>query len=261
MTRAAYRLLVVSGDLGARKALSTLFETSGFRVLAADTCKLAIHQAKTNRPDAVVFDLGLPDSSGLSFIGQIRAWSPLPIILLGASVDESQILAAFEFGADDYLRKPLSEPELLARVRAVIRRATRSDQPSVNLGLGDIIVELGSRIARHSSGETVKLTLLEHRILECLIRHADRIVTHAKILREVWGPHKSDVRALRFHVRSLRRKLEYDSARPRHILTEFGIGYRLATDTVKAAASTASAFGTGAGSAHQYDHSVTSNAT
>jgi two-component system, OmpR family, KDP operon response regulator KdpE len=237
MTRAMYRLLVVDDDPDIRKILSTLFETHGFHVVAADTCELAIHQAKTHRPDVTVLDLVLPDSDGLNVIEQIRSWSPLPIIVLSARVQESQRLAAFELGADDYLTKPFSTAELLARVRAVMRRAARSDQPSVTLGLGNIIVELGNRTARHPSGETVKLTLLEHRILECLVRHADRITTHAQILREVWGPHQSDVRSLRVHVTNLRRKLEYNPTTPRHILTEPGIGYRLVTDTATSASS------------------------
>jgi two-component system KDP operon response regulator KdpE len=231
MTRAMYQVLVADDDPDVRNVLSILFETNGYRVVVADTCEHAIHQAKTQRPGATILDLGLPDSDVLDVIEQIRAWSPLPIIVLSARVHESQRLAAFEHGADDYLTKPFSYAELLARLRAVMRRAARSDQPSMTLGLGKVIVELGSRTAHHPSGEPVKLTPLEHRLLECLVRHADRIATHAQILREVWGPNQSDVRSLRVHVTSLRRKLEYNPARPNYILTESGIGYRLVTGT------------------------------
>jgi two-component system KDP operon response regulator KdpE len=231
-----YRLLVVEDDPDIRTILAILFETNGFRVVVADTCQLAIRQAETHRPDVSILDLGLPDSDGLNFIERIRSWSPMPIIVLTARVQESQRLAAFELGADDYVTKPFSSPELLARVRAVLRRAARSDQPSATLALGNVTVELGNRIARHTSGETVKLTLMEHRILECLAHHADGIVVYSRILKEVWGPHQSDIRSLRFFVASLRRKLEYDPARPRHILTASGVGYRLVTDPASTAA-------------------------
>jgi len=230
MTRAMHRLLVIEDDPAIRKVLSILFETNGFRVVAADTCELATRQAQTHRPDVTILDLGLPDGDGLNVIQQIRAWSPMPIIVLTARIQEDQRLRAFELGADDYVIKPFSGPELLARIRAVMRRAARSDQPSTTLELGNVTVELGKRVARHPSGETVKLTPLEHRILECLVRHADGIVTHSQILKEVWGPHQSDVRSLRVYVASLRRKLEYNPARPRHILTESGIGYRFVSD-------------------------------
>jgi two-component system, OmpR family, KDP operon response regulator KdpE len=233
MTRAMHRLLVIEDDPAIRKVLSILFETSGFRVVAADSCELANRQAQTHRPDVAILDLGLPDGDGLNVIEQIRAWSPMPIIVLTARVQEYQRLKAFELGADDYVIKPFSGPELLARVRAVMRRAARSDQPSAVLELGSVIVELGNRVARHPSGASVKLTPLEHRILECLVRHADGIVTHSQILKEVWGPHQSDVRSLRVYVASLRRKLEYNPARPRHILTESGIGYRFVTDAAE----------------------------
>ena len=233
MTRAMHRLLVVEDDPAIRKVLSILFETNGFRVDAADSSEIAIHQAQTHRPDVTILDLGLPDRDGLTVIEQIRTWSPIPIIVLTARTQEDQRLAAFELGADDYVIKPFSSPELLARVRAVMRRSARSDQPSATLKLGNVTVELGSRIARHPSGESVKLTPLEHRILECLVRHADGIVTHTQILKEVWGPHQSDIRSLRVYVASLRRKLEYNPARPRHILTESGIGYRLVTDATQ----------------------------
>jgi two-component system KDP operon response regulator KdpE len=234
MTVAMHRLLVIEDDPAIRKVLSILFETNGFRVVAADTCELAIRQTQSHRPDVAILDLGLPDCDGLVFIQQIRTWSPTPIIVLTARVQEGDRLAAFELGADDYVIKPFSGPELLARVRAVMRRAARSDQPSLTLDLGNVTVELGNRTARHPSGETVKLTPLEHRILECLVRHADGIVTHSQILKEVWGPHQSDVRSLRVYVASLRRKIEYNPARPKHILTESGIGYRLVTDVAAA---------------------------
>ena len=225
-----HRVLVTEDDPAQSRVLSILFETNGFRVVAADTCELAIREARSHRPDVCIVDLGLPDRDGLNFIRQIRTWSPVPIIVLTARVQEDQRLAAFEAGADDYVIKPFSSPELLARVRAILRRAMRGHQPNAVLHLGNAVIDLGNRVTHSSSGARVKFTPLEHRILECLLRHADGIVTHEQILKEVWGPHQTDVRSLRVYVASLRRKLETDPARPKHILTESGIGYRLCTE-------------------------------
>lgn len=230
MIRATHRILVIDDDLAIRKVLTILFETNGFRVAAADTCELALSQAQTHRPDTCIVDLGLPDRDGLNFIREIRNWSAVPIIVLTARVHETHRLAAFEAGADDYVIKPFSGPELLARVRAVMRRIMRSDQPNAVLTLGKAIVDLGNRITHGQNGKEVKLTPIEHRILECLVRHADGVVTHAQLLKEVWGPHYADLRSLRVYVSSLRRKLEVNPAQPRHIVTESGIGYRLVTD-------------------------------
>jgi two-component system KDP operon response regulator KdpE len=231
MTLATYRVLVVEDDPAIRRILSMLFETNGFRVVAADSCELGIRQAQTHRPDVCIVDLGLPDSDGLNFIRRIRAWSPVAIIVLTARVAELQQLAAFEAGADDYVIKPFSSPQLLARVRAIMRRLTRNDQPEAVLRLGDAFVNLASRVTRGPRGEDVRLTQLEHRILECLARHSDSVVTHTQLLKEVWGPHQSDIRSLRVYVASLRRKLESDPAQPKFIVTEPGVGYRLVTES------------------------------
>jgi two-component system KDP operon response regulator KdpE len=231
MTRAMHRILVVDDDPALRRILSMLFETNGFRVVTADTCELAIRQAQSHRPDVCIVDLGLPDRDGLNLIHQIRTFSPVPIIVLTARVQEAPRLAAFDAGADDYVTKPFSSPELLARVRAIMRRSTRSDQPNAVMRLGNVLIDLGNRVTRGPNGENVKLTPIEHRILECLVRHADGVVTHTQLLKEVWGPHQADLRSLRVYVASLRRKLEIDPAQPQYILTESGIGYRLATET------------------------------
>ena len=230
MTLATYRALVVEDDPAIRRILGMLFETNGFRVVAADSCELGIRQAQTHRPDVCIVDLGLPDSDGLHFIRRIRAWSPAAIVVLTARVAEPQQLAAFEAGADDYVIKPFSSPQLIARVRAIMRRLTRNDQPEAVLRLGDHFINLASRVTRGPGGEDVRLTQLEHRILECLARHADGVVTHAQLLKEVWGPHQSDLRSLRVYVASLRRKLESDPAQPKFIITEPGVGYRLVTE-------------------------------
>jgi two-component system, OmpR family, KDP operon response regulator KdpE len=227
MAHVMYRLLVVSGDPDARRALSALFEDNGFRVLLVDTFELGIRRAQTYRPDASIIDMGLSDRVGLEVIEKIRSWSPMPIIVLDERPLEPQRLAAFELGADDCVSKPFSSAELVARVRAAVRRTARSGQPSASLCLGNTIVELGTRTARHRSGETVRLTRMEHRILECLIRHAPEIATHAQILQEVWGPCQDDTRSLRVLVNNLRRKLEPDPVSPKHILTAAGVGYRL----------------------------------
>ena len=231
MTRAMHRILVIDDDNALRRILTMLFETNGFRVVAADTCELAIRQAQSHRPDVCIVDLGLPDRDGLNFIRQIRTWSPVPIIVLTARMQEAQRLAAFEAGVDDYVIKPFSSPELLARVRAIMRRIMRSDQPNAVMRLGSSVIDLGNRVTLGPNGERVKLTPIEHRILECLVRYADGVVTHTQLLKEVWGPHQADVRSLRVYVASLRRKLESNPAQPQFILTESGIGYRLATET------------------------------
>src|ERR1700731_3966794 len=148
MTRAMHRILVVDDDPALRRILSMLFETNGFRVVAADTCELATRQAQSHRPDVCVVDLGRPDRDGINFIHQIRTWSPVPIIVLAARVQEAQRLAAFDAGGDDYVIKPFSSPELLARVRAIMRRTTRSVEPRTVLALGDTTVELENRITQ-----------------------------------------------------------------------------------------------------------------
>jgi len=231
MTRAMHRVLVVEDDPAIRKVLDVLFETNGFRVVVADTCKLGIQHAQTYRPDVCIVDLGLPDGDGIEFIRKVRAWSPVAIIVLTARVEELQRLSAFEAGADDYVIKPFSSPELLARVRAIMRRIMRNAQPDAVLRLGTAVVDFTNRITRGPNGEEVRLTPLEHRIVECLARHADSVVTHTELLKEVWGPHQADVRSLRVYVASLRNKLEVNPARPRHIVTEPGVGYRLITDS------------------------------
>lgn len=230
MTRAMHRILVVEDDPALRRVLSMLFETSGFRVVAADTCELAVRQAQTHRPDVCILDLGLPDDDGVNFIHQVRGWSPVAIVVLSARQAEAQRIAAFEAGADDYVIKPFSGPELVARARAIMRRIARNEQPQAVIRLGNAVVDLGSRKTIGPCGDELHLTPLEHRILECLARHSDNVVTHTQVLKEVWGPHQADMRSLRVYIASLRRKLEVDPAQPRHIVTESGIGYRLITE-------------------------------
>jgi len=151
----------------------------------------------------------------------------VPIVVLSARTAEAQRLAAFEIGADDYVIKPFSAPELLARIRAIVRRHVRGELPMGMLELGDVSIDLGRRVAQRRDGRDLRLTPLEHRILETLARHGDRVVTHAALIKEVWGPLRDNSRALRVYIGSLRRKLEIDPSRPRHILTELGVGYRL----------------------------------
>jgi two-component system, OmpR family, KDP operon response regulator KdpE len=227
VTEAMHQIVVFEDDEAIQNVLRVLFEANGFRVVIAATADRGIKDARLHRPDIVVVDLGLPDRDGLNVISAIRAWSPVPIIVLTARTAEAQRLAAFEKGADDYVIKPFSAPELLARVRAIVRRHVRGDLPMAVLELGDVSIDLGRRVAHRRDGRDLRLTPLEHRILETLARHGNRIVTHAALTKEVWGPLRDNSRALRVYIGSLRRKLEVDPSRPRHIVTELGVGYRL----------------------------------
>jgi len=229
MTDAMHLVLIVEDDKSIQNILTLLFEANGFRVVVAETAAAGAQDARTHKPDVVVVDLGLPDRDGVEVISAIRTWSPMPIIVLTARTAEPQRLSAFEKGADDYVVKPFSAPELVARVRAILRRHVRGTLPMGILELGEVSIDLGARTAHHRDGHEVHFTPIEHRILETLARHRDRIVTHAALIKEVWGPKKSDARSLRVYIGTLRRKLETDSYRPQHIVTELGVGYRLIT--------------------------------
>jgi len=231
MTEAMHRVLIVEDDPAIHRVLALLFGGQGFRTIMVDSCESAIRQAQSHRPDICIVDLGLPDRDGLAFICQTRRWSPVPIIVLTARTAPADRLAAFEAGADDYVMKPFSGWEILARVRAVLRRTLRSVEPQALLTLGETTIDLANRVTRGAAGEENKLTPLEHRMLECLVRHADSIVTHRELMKEVWGPHQADVRALRVCISTLRQKLERDPTQPEYILTEPGVGYRLVTDS------------------------------
>jgi len=230
MTLAMHVVLVIEDDTAIQDVLRILFEGSGFRVVVSDTARAGERDARLHRPDVIVVDLALPDGDGISVIQAIRGWSPVPIIVLSARTAEAERVRAFEKGADDYVIKPFSAPELVARIRAILRRHVRGELPMGILQLSSASVDLGKRTARRNDGTEVRLTPLEHRILETLARHPDQIVTHANLIKEVWGPHRDDSQALRVYIGSLRRKLEADPGQPKHIVTEAGVGYRLAVD-------------------------------
>ena len=230
MTDAMHAVLIVEDDQAIQKILTLLFEAAGFRVIVAETAARGELDARLYKPDVIVVDLGLPDRDGIMVIAAIRAWSAVPIIVLTARTAESQRLSAFDQGADDYVVKPFNGPELVARARATLRRHVRGSLPMGILNLGDVSIDLGKRIAHHRDGHEVHFTPIEHRILETLARYGDRIVTHAVIIKEVWGPNRADARSLRVYIARLRRKLESDPCRPQHILTELGVGYRLVMD-------------------------------
>jgi len=223
--------LVVEDDRAVQKVLRMMLESNGFRVVVADSCARGERDARSQRPDIGIVDLGLPDLDGIELIKSIRTWSPMPIIVLSARTAEAQRLAAFECGADDYVLKPFSAPELLARVRAALRRHVRGELPTGILEFGDLSIDLTRRVVLQPSGGEVRLTPLEHRILETLARNRDRVVTHAQLMNEVWGPNRADTRSLRVFITTLRKKLEPDPTRPTHIVTEPGVGYRLAAFT------------------------------
>lgn len=229
MTQAMHQVLVVEDEPAIREVLRVLLAAENYRVVEAGTAARAMIEARAHKPDLLIVDLGLPDGDGLTVIRRVREWSPVPIVVLSARTMEEQKIAALDAGADDYVTKPFSAPELLARVRATLRRNVRGE-PTLLLKLGQAQVDLARRMARGPRGD-IHMTPLEYRVLESLVRQAGSIVTQAQLMREVWGPdHTDDTRNLRVCIKNLRQKLEPDPAQPRYLLTETGIGYRLRID-------------------------------
>lgn len=227
MTQAQHQVLIVEDEPDIRGILRTLLRTAGYRVIEAETAERAIIEARSHKPDLLLVDLGLPDADGIKVIRAVREWSPMPVVVLSARMLEEQKIQALDAGADDYVTKPFSAPELLARVRAALRRNARGAEQLPALQIGQITIDLSRRTAAAASGE-VHITPLEYRVLESLARQAGMIVTQRQLINEAWGPDKlNDTRSLRVCIKNLRQKIEPDPARPRYLLTEAGVGYRL----------------------------------
>lgn len=219
-------IILVEDDAEIRHFVRVALEAAGYRVQEASECRRGLVDAAARRPDLVLLDLGLPDADGMEFLRGFRAWSPAPVIVLSARNDEGAKVAALDLGADDYLTKPFSVNELLARVRAALRRRSITEQGSV-LQFGEIVVDMGKQSVLRQ-GVPVRLTAIEYRLLELLARNAGALLTHRRILQEVWGPNALDSQHyVRVYMGRLRHKLEHEPARPRHLLTESGAGYRL----------------------------------
>ncbi len=227
MTTSMHQILVVEDEPAIRNILRTLLQAEQYRVVEADTVLRAEIEARTHKPDLLLVDLGLPDGDGLQVIQRLRAWSPVPIIVLSARTQEEQKIKALDAGADDYVTKPFAAAELLARVRAALRRGVRATEKVAELALGGTQIDFARRRTHGPSGE-VHLTPLEFRVLECLTRSLGSVVTQSQLIREAWGPQRvGDTRSLRVCIKNLRDKLEPEPGKPQYLLTETGVGYRL----------------------------------
>lgn len=226
MTNPGANILIVEDEPEIRRFLRSALVTEGYKVVESATARRGAIDASTHKPDLAIIDLGLPDFDGIDVIRQIRAWSPMPIIVLSARAQEASKIDAFEAGADDYVTKPFGVGELIARVKVALRRVLRaaSNHP---LTIGDAAFDVELRSATRN-GRAIHLTPIEFRIIACLASHLGQVVMHKQLLTEVWGPtHATDTHYLRIYMKQLRDKLEIDPVQPRHLITETGIGYRL----------------------------------
>jgi two-component system KDP operon response regulator KdpE len=219
------RILVVDDEPQILRAVRTSLQAVGYDVDVAETAAAALTSAAVRPPDAVILDLVLPDGNGIEVCRELRRWTTAPVLVLSAVGDEQEKVAALDAGADDYITKPFGVEELLARIRAALRRVDRAAEPVVDLG--GLVVDLERRLVT-LDGEPVALTPTEYDLLELFVRNEGKLLTHPTILREVWGPaYGTESHYLHVYVSQLRRKIERDPARPRFLLTEAGAGYRL----------------------------------
>jgi len=220
-------ILIVEDEPEIRRFLRAALGVEGYRVVESTTGRRGSIDAGTHKPDLAIVDLALPDVDGIEVIRRIREWSPMPIIVLSARVQEQSKINALDAGADDYVTKPFGVGELLARVRAALRNAVRPQSGKPVLRFGSAEIDLEKRTANRDGGK-IRLTPIEFRMLSTLAKHLGLVVTHRQLLAEVWGPtHEKDTHYLRIYMKQLRQKLEADPVQPRHLLTETGVGYRL----------------------------------
>jgi two-component system KDP operon response regulator KdpE len=226
-------VLLIEDELPIRKFLGASLASAGYRVDEAATGQEALKRASQSPPELVLLDLGLPDIDGQEVLQQLREWLTAPIIVLSARDQEQQKIAALDHGADDYLTKPFSTGELLARIRAALRHAARvggSEPGATTYEIGELKVDLAARRVS-TGGKEVHLTPIEFKLLTALVHSAGKVLTHRQLLKEVWGPQQvQETHYLRVFMANLRHKLEADSAQPRYLLTEQGVGYRLASE-------------------------------
>lgn len=226
MTPTAGKVLIVEDEAPIRRFVRLALEGEGWSVVEAGTLRQGLVDAGTHAPDLVILDLGLPDGDGTDLLRDLRTWSATPVIVLSARVDEQDKIAALDAGADDYLTKPFGVGELLARVRASVRRSAKG-LPDPLLTFGDIVIDAAARVVR-KRGVDVHLSPIEYRLLLYLATHPGKVLTHRQILQNVWGQSYSGRdHYVRIHMSHLRQKLEDDPAQPAHLRTETAVGYRL----------------------------------
>ena len=219
-------VLIVEDEQAIRRFLRTALEADGLRVYEAETLQRGLLEAATRKPDLIILDLGLPDGDGIDFIRDLRQWSAIPVIVLSARSEESDKIAALDAGADDYLSKPFGIGELQARLRVALRRHASGTSPEPVVHFSNVKVDIAARLV-HRGDEEIHLTPIEFRLLAVLLNNDGKVLTQRQLLNQVWGPNAVEhSHYLRIYMGHLRQKLELDPARPRHFLTETGIGYR-----------------------------------
>ena len=226
------RILVIEDEAHILRFVRLTLESEGHEVFEAATLQRGLIEAGTRRPDLVVLDLGLPDGDGVDLIRDLRGWSAIPIIVLSARSSEASKIAALDAGADDYLVKPFGAGELLARVRAQLRRSQQQTPAGDSVvRFGGVEVDLARRSVQRD-GVALHLTPIEYKLLTHLIAQPDRVVTHQQLLKAVWGPgHAEDTHYVRVHMANLRKKIEANASMPSYLVTEAGIGYRFVPGT------------------------------
>jgi two-component system KDP operon response regulator KdpE len=221
------RILIVEDESDIRRFVRLTLESDGHEVFEADGAKRGLIEAGTRRPDLAIFDLGLPDGDGVDLIKDLRHWSTMPVIVLSARSTEAEKIEALDAGADDFLVKPFGSGELLARVRAQLRRQAQPNAASEPLiEFGGMAIDLLKRNVT-KQGQALHLTPIEYRLLTYLVSQRDCVITHSQLVKSVWGPnHMEDKHYVRVHMANLRKKIEDNPSHPKHLLTEAGVGYR-----------------------------------